>query len=410
MKRDWILAILGVFALAVLGGCAGMLYTQPADAYPPPSPGNLDVSYFYDALAPYGDWLWSDPYGWVWCPSGLPVDWRPYTDGQWIWTDDGWTWDSDLDWGWGPFHYGRWYDDDINGWCWVPGQEWGPAWVAWREGGGWVGWAPLPPELRWHEGSGFDWNDWDHLPGVRHHWWSFCRESQLPGPEIQHRLAMRPRAVSLMKDTRNITHYAWMNSRVINRSLDINPVRQAYGHDIRAYHVDELSSPPDRHGRQLGRDAFYAYRPRLGEAPPNRAPRLTRGERPLPRQTVARAPSLPVPLTAQAARNAQDRQRREAIDLQRRQAAERGRLEQQQRRESNRPPAGMNAEQLRQQHEAEQRAFQEQAARDQRVLEARQMQEQRQRSEQRGPVFSGPPVRREQSGGRARGGRDGRGR
>src|SRR5207248_3283991 len=31
-------------------------------------------------------------------------------------------------------------------WCWVPGYEWGPAWVSWRTGGNYVGWAPPPPE------------------------------------------------------------------------------------------------------------------------------------------------------------------------------------------------------------------------------------------------------------------------
>jgi hypothetical protein len=31
------------------------------------------------------------------------------------------------------------------GWCWRPGRVWGPGWVSWRAGGGYVGWAPLPP-------------------------------------------------------------------------------------------------------------------------------------------------------------------------------------------------------------------------------------------------------------------------
>jgi hypothetical protein len=32
-----------------------------------------------------------------------------------------------------------------RGWGWVPGTMWGPAWVSWRSGGGYAGWAPLPP-------------------------------------------------------------------------------------------------------------------------------------------------------------------------------------------------------------------------------------------------------------------------
>jgi len=31
-------------------------------------------------------------------------------------------------------------------WFWVPGETWSPATVAWRFGGGFIGWAPLPPE------------------------------------------------------------------------------------------------------------------------------------------------------------------------------------------------------------------------------------------------------------------------
>jgi hypothetical protein len=35
--------------------------------------------------------------------------------------------------------------DDL-GWVWVPGREWGPAWVDWRRGTRYFGWAPLPPD------------------------------------------------------------------------------------------------------------------------------------------------------------------------------------------------------------------------------------------------------------------------
>ena len=73
-------------------------------------------------------------------------DFAPYaTSGHWILTEYGWTWISDFGWGWAPFHYGRWLALAGRGWCWMPGTTWGPAWVSWRAGGGYVGWAPLPP-------------------------------------------------------------------------------------------------------------------------------------------------------------------------------------------------------------------------------------------------------------------------
>jgi hypothetical protein len=72
------------------------------------------------------------------------VDFVPYTDGHWVYTDAGWLWVSDYSWGWAPFHYGTWVYVD-TGWAWVPGSVWGPAWVQWRYGGGYIGWAPVVP-------------------------------------------------------------------------------------------------------------------------------------------------------------------------------------------------------------------------------------------------------------------------
>jgi hypothetical protein len=56
--------------------------------------------------------------------------------------------ETDWAWGWAPFHYGRWfYSGEVHGWVWVPDTVWGPAWVEWRAGGGYVGWTPLPPPV-----------------------------------------------------------------------------------------------------------------------------------------------------------------------------------------------------------------------------------------------------------------------
>ncbi len=103
---------------------------------------------FADALAPHGTWIDDPDYGRIWVPSPSEVgqDFTPYaTNGDWVDTEYGWTWSSGWAWGWAPFHYGRWIGREGAGWCWVPGTLWGPAWVSWRAGGGYVGWAPLPP-------------------------------------------------------------------------------------------------------------------------------------------------------------------------------------------------------------------------------------------------------------------------
>ena len=122
-----------------------------------PPPGDCNVSFFYESLYPYGNWLEIDGQ-WCWQPSAtvMSPDWAPYCrHGHWVNSDWGWCWVSDYSWGWAPFHYGRWFHHRTHGWCWVPGTEWGPAWVSWRRGEDYCGWAPLPPSARYVNGEGF---------------------------------------------------------------------------------------------------------------------------------------------------------------------------------------------------------------------------------------------------------------
>lgn len=100
---------------------------------------------FYEPLTSHGVWVTVGSYGRCWRPSRVAVDWRPYSYGHWVWTDCGWYWESDEPWAWACYHYGYWAHDSFHGWIWIPGVEWGPAWVSWRVGGGYIGWAPLAP-------------------------------------------------------------------------------------------------------------------------------------------------------------------------------------------------------------------------------------------------------------------------
>lgn len=101
---------------------------------------------FYSDLNPYGNWIQTPSYGYVWVPGQAGAGFQPYmTDGHWEYTGYGWTWVSDFAWGWAPFHYGRWYMDPAYGWVWMPGAMWAPAWVTWGQYEGYYCWAPLGP-------------------------------------------------------------------------------------------------------------------------------------------------------------------------------------------------------------------------------------------------------------------------
>lgn len=102
---------------------------------------------FHAPLAAHGAWVEVDSFGRCWRPGGVVVGWQPYCHGHWVWTDCGWYWVSDEPWAWACYHYGHWFRHHRHGWIWRPGIEWAPAWVSWRVGGGYVGWAPLPPRV-----------------------------------------------------------------------------------------------------------------------------------------------------------------------------------------------------------------------------------------------------------------------
>jgi len=113
---------------------------------------NVSESYndFYMDLANYGQWIEDPRYGYVWSPN-VDGTFRPYySNGYWAMTEYGNTWISDFPWGWACFHYGRWTYDAYYGWLWIPGPNWGPAWVSWRYGDGFYGWAPLGPDYNFN--------------------------------------------------------------------------------------------------------------------------------------------------------------------------------------------------------------------------------------------------------------------
>jgi hypothetical protein len=184
------------------------------------------VNDFYEPLQAYGQWIDLPGYGHCWMPSGVDSSWRPYSDGHWQRTDAGWYWVSDERWGWATYHYGRWHRDDNSGWVWIPQTQWAPAWVAWREGGGYTGWAPLPPEARFevdgtgrHQGENLD----PHL-------FVFVEEKKMLEPQRHQNVIVNN--TTIINNTINITKITVVNQTVINEGPRPESVAQATGHPV----------------------------------------------------------------------------------------------------------------------------------------------------------------------------------
>lgn len=122
----------------------------------------------------YGSWVYLPAFGRVWIPY-VEIGWRPYFNGHWVWTSYGWTWIAYEPWGYVPHHFGRWVWDSAYGWMWMPGYEWGPAWVTWRMGGTYVSWAPLPP-------AHFHYHQHNHYYDDHRHWEGHRRPSRIALP------------------------------------------------------------------------------------------------------------------------------------------------------------------------------------------------------------------------------------
>ena len=230
---------------------------------------SLNVSVFYDDLAPYGNWYSSPRHGLVWAPARVGASWRPYQDGHWAYCDYGWTWVSDDDWGWATFHYGRWYLDPELGWVWVPGTEWAPAWVDFYEGNGYIGWAPLPPGATFR--AGFSFGD--------PRFYLFVEDRYFLDPYLGRRIAPVNRNPYLLRRARNVTRFATVRGTYVNRSLSLEAVARVTHQRVPRYNVVDVGSAGRvRATRTRGRQ-IEMFRPRISSARAAHQPRVTRSAR-----------------------------------------------------------------------------------------------------------------------------------
>ncbi len=196
--------------------------------------------YFYTELAPYGQWIEIDYGVVVWQPTIMQTGWAPYSMGRWIWTYDGWYWDSYESFGYVTYHYGRWFYDDYYGWLWYPDYEWAPAWVEWRYSNDYIGWAPLHPYATFSISIGIHFTHVYHSP--YHHWHfitynNFCHQypyNYYVAPEYRYRV---------YSNTTYRTNYRYRDGRVQNRGIDIEYVRVRSGQEIRQREITRVRDP-----------------------------------------------------------------------------------------------------------------------------------------------------------------------
>jgi len=198
--------------------------------------------YFYSQLAPYGSWIEVDYGVVVWRPTIIRVNWTPYQMGRWIWTYDGWYWDSYEPFGAITYHYGRWYYDEYYGWLWYPDYEWAPAWVEWRYSNNYIGWAPLSPYAVFSVSVGIYYTNSYYTP---YYQWNFVTYGNFCEPYVYNYYVASGSKYRVHKGTKRRHNFTYYNGRIQNKGVDVKYVSKRSGKKIKQRDLVRVSDYRD---------------------------------------------------------------------------------------------------------------------------------------------------------------------
>jgi len=219
----------------------------------------ISFSFFYSSLRPYGEWIQLDNDLVVWHPNGIHNRWRPYSNGRWSWTSDGWYWDSYEPFGWATYHYGRWYNDDYYGWIWIPDYDWAPAWVEWRYDDDYIGWAPLPPYASFEINFGIHFSIGWHS---HYSYWNFVTYNRFCDHRVNNYFLDDRRVSRIYDNTRYRNNYYSNRDRIVNGGIDKSFIERKAGYRIAEREITSIDNFRDYDRVRSERsNKVYSYRP-----------------------------------------------------------------------------------------------------------------------------------------------------
>lgn len=251
----------------------------------------VSIDLFYEKLSPHGDWSPHPEFGYIWQPYDVGPQWKPYTDGRWEWSDQGWLWISYEPWGWATYHYGRWVYDEYSGWIWIPGTTWAPAWVSWQESPEYIGWSPLPPDRGFFIEIGFVFNSYKsyykpyrykHHHKKHRYYHDYYHNPHHYKPPAKHSVYMPyhkfgdhkhvasevvpPKYARDIRNTRQVTNIKRVNNKVYNYgpnkyAIEKRSNRKLVRHKIDRNHAIELRGKQNIN--HVKGKSYSGYRPKV---------------------------------------------------------------------------------------------------------------------------------------------------
>jgi hypothetical protein len=219
----------------ILGAIAFALSAQPIRAQVGVS---VTIGGFHDEMAPYGRWV-DCRYGQCWVPQRVSAHWQPYTNGQWVYTEYGWTWRSDDPWGGNPYHYGTWASLDHYGWCWIPGTVWAPAWVTWSYSNSYVGWAPLPPTVVFGA-SGYAGSAIVVSPAQ----YVFVPTNRFVGSNVASVRVPALQNATIFRQTTPVTRFSVSGGILRNTAIPVATIQRASGVRVESHNIGDARATP----------------------------------------------------------------------------------------------------------------------------------------------------------------------
>jgi len=206
------------------------------------------------------DYIQEDEFIYVWKPSVSDADWRPYMNGRWIYTTNGWMWTSNYRWGWACYHYGRWWKSKEYGWVWMPGYVWAPAWVKWRITENHIGWCPLSPKAKWRGGKGVTLSSYNYdNPGSQ---WVFVDKSNFVDEINNANIVSASQNTNLIKNSDAVLDMKYENGRLHGRGPDVKDIEKRTGKVINAR---EIKLKQEKGQSLIGDNSVSVYRERFNK-------------------------------------------------------------------------------------------------------------------------------------------------
>jgi len=171
--------------------------------------------------------------------AGEEPVYKPYANGQWVNTDEGWYFKAPTPAEEITSHYGRWAYNDRMGWVWVPGRVWAPAWVDWRVNDDYVAWTPIPPHV-------YIVNDAVSVPVIDDaDRYVIVEKKNFVEPQLYKYMYLENKNKIMIKEMKKVDGVMVINRTVINKGPEVSVIETVLGKPVEKVSIKKVDKRDD---------------------------------------------------------------------------------------------------------------------------------------------------------------------